>query len=273
MTYRLPREGTALSEEAEAKSVLPTPEDVVRKGIGALPTTIGGALLTLYSIFQWVSVPTSLLSQLSELRVIVDFWRGLYGQLVALRPVLDVLANAGASVLVGWRAFTAPVRELVVALLPHLVIPQLVVDLVVIALICAPSFVRLQWLNARFDLLYNGIQDDLRRTRGNALTLLFMGGAVTLVARPGQDGARISLPDDTLKHIFQLVENDVTGGSKDALRLPSAKAHLNRAVLNSAKMQKVVRSRRGALRFLLFAVSLSVLAAVFVVFDLFVYRP
>lgn len=173
--------------EKAAKALLPTPEDVSKGVVKALPASVGSALLTIYSVFQWVSVPTSLLSQLTDLKMAADFWRSLYSQAIALRPLLDAIFGVFAPVLEAWRAVTRPLVEAFERLLPSIVVPHLVVDLIVIALICAPSIVRMYWLRASAERWLTARTEGETGAWERLNKFVKSGGAADVLAPTGLD--------------------------------------------------------------------------------------
>jgi hypothetical protein len=142
-----------MSDESTAKSLIPSPEAAAQAAVRSLPSVLGSATLTVYSVFQWLSVPTSLLSQLAELESVNAFWRSVYENLSAIRLQLDVVSAVASAAFGAWRFITSGPRELIASWFPDFPLPQLVVDLAAIALICLPSILRVQWSTMRSNAL------------------------------------------------------------------------------------------------------------------------
>lgn len=161
-----------MADEKAAQSLVPSPERFAENTIKGLPTALGSVLLTIYAIFQWITVPASVLSAISDLRVATDFWRIIYEGAAALRPALDALETAVRPVLTAWRSLTAPLHRLILDWLPTLPLPQLLIDLALIALICVPSILRTVLLDRSIAASTRWFREFAERARSNARFLL-----------------------------------------------------------------------------------------------------
>jgi hypothetical protein len=293
-------------EKKLAKSLVPTPEQLAEGAVKSLPASVGSLLLTLYAVFQWISVPASLLSQLSELRVAVDLWRGLYERAASLRPLLDTLEALAAPVFSAWRSFTAPVRELIAEWLPSLPMPQLFIDIAFVALICLPSILRLLLLRHSIEANRQTLQDSwgeaviLADKLSSRLGVLFEKLGKTFVFRHSSlrknlfDFTAITPPFDA-KYKHELLEvgrvahearrayekarkeapanSDFTYETADFYDLyPLFMQRLSQAARSSRTLERALSSIGAARTFLLFAVILSGVGVLFVLFDLYLYR-
>jgi hypothetical protein len=124
-------------------AALPDASAALKRGITRLPGRAASLVLSALSAASWFMAPLNLLNFLTGLKSAAELWAKLYGWVAHLNlgPLLHVVEN-GLNVLFGpWRAFTAPVRAWAAQLLPAM--PHFAADLLLMALISVPAFLRL----------------------------------------------------------------------------------------------------------------------------------
>lgn len=268
-----------MAEEPVAKSVLPTPDDLVKGGVKVLPATLGSALLTAFSIFQWVSIPTSLISQLQQLRSVAEFWRSAYAQLTGMRPALDALVEIVRPFLSVWRAFSEPLKVWVSNLLPSLPMPQFAVDVLLMIAVCVPSVVRLHWLKGR-------IAGRTKFTRIKVTQLYFAAGQEVNrwnwstsypVLRDHLNQALGKRAASALaKHLNYVTNEFMENAVRERHPLQDRDLwvlKLRDLTRDAEQTQKLVDTLRKSRLLIYFAIVAAMLGATFVTLDLLVYGP
>lgn len=99
-----------MSTSAELGEI-PAPETLAKRQLARAPKWLRRAVSNILSILAWVGLPSTLLSTLSSLQIVIDGALWLYRNAGALRPALR-MAGEGVVVLVEWwRALTHPLWE------------------------------------------------------------------------------------------------------------------------------------------------------------------
>lgn len=150
--------------EQTSQAVLLTPEQLLRQRLKELPPDFANVALNGLSLLSWMALPISFISWLADLRAAMTIWTDFYDRLVALRPVFDAMAAALTPVVIWWRDFTHPVREMFVAVVPPWV-PFEAAEVVLMLLLAIPP--ALQFLRSRslLNALSVGLEQNLRELR------------------------------------------------------------------------------------------------------------
>ena len=120
---------------------IPSPDDIWQGLVNRLPKSIGGWVWNVTYILAWITLPYSIASAISDLRIVIEVIGWLYSHLDFLAGIIDWMRPIVVGALDVWRTLTAPIRQFLGALLPFAV-EQIYIDLGTIVLVSLPSLVR-----------------------------------------------------------------------------------------------------------------------------------
>lgn len=141
--------------DVSAVPEIPTPDVIAKRQLARAPQWLRKLVANGLSVVAWVGLPSTLLSTLSSLQVVVDGALWLYRNAGALRPAL---AAAGVAVVVfveWWRALTHPLWEVIFGWL-HVALPSWAPDALTLLLLFGAGFIR-RALTAGWASFYSGV--------------------------------------------------------------------------------------------------------------------
>lgn len=121
-------------------------EQLFERTLDRLPRRLGDFIWNIVQISTYITLPTSFLSAIYDLRIVGVVARWLSERLSALQPMLLTAADAASFVVGLWRTFTAPLRDWMFSWLPWTIEP-LWFDVAVCVLLPVPSVLR--WILAQ----------------------------------------------------------------------------------------------------------------------------
>jgi hypothetical protein len=118
---------------------LPSPEAVVRAAVSRLPDPLGWLTRNAYTVFLWVTLPTSFASAIGNLQLVLHLLDELRAALPLLAPLLNAVGAVVSPALEVWRGFTRPVVELLESFVRFSVPPE-ALDLAILILLPLPRW-------------------------------------------------------------------------------------------------------------------------------------
>lgn len=120
---------------------IPTFEEWLRGAIRRLPKRPSELILSGLAVFSWVTAPINFISQISELRIVADFFRTVLTAMGDWQAILLVAWSAVEPLVVAWRALLAPVSDWLSDLL-NVSMPPFVVHVILMLLLSLPALIR-----------------------------------------------------------------------------------------------------------------------------------
>ncbi len=101
-----------------------TVDEAVKMLLRSLPRGIASAILSVWAISSWITLPINFVSQVAQLRIAINAWIDLYTEAVTLRPVLSLVAEVTGPVLRFWQSMFDSIQAWVRAVL-HVSFPDI----------------------------------------------------------------------------------------------------------------------------------------------------
>jgi hypothetical protein len=238
-------------------------EETFKVGLRRMPRGLAQLVLSVWAIVSWLAAPVNFLSQIADLRLVLNFWSGLLARVGDLRPVLTELAKWFGPVVGLWRQITAPLRDWASSLL-SVDVPAFWIHLLLMLALSVPALLRLLFAHsdivakagvlrsALLDKLNSYSLDESKHTHGQAI----INGLLANPSLADLDDLEKELKWGNLRRLGVRYDSSVVGAEDQTVRD------------KFLDVRGALAKRASAVRFLGFAATFTVIGGLLVIADM-----